>query len=100
MSMNAHPDLIAHSAQFPRRHMELAEGVHGFVGYAASNVYVLEGPDSLVVIDTTESTAAATNILVDLRKKTQKLIETILYTHSHRDHISGTSVFVDRKSVV
>ena len=93
--MNAHPDLIAHSAQFPRRHMELAEGVHGFVGYAASNVYVLEGPDSLVVIDTTESTAAATNILVDLRKKTQKLIETILYTHSHRDHISGASVFVD-----
>lgn len=91
--MSVHPALIAHSSQFPRRHMVLADGVHGFVGYAASNMYVLEGPDSLVVIDTTESTGAATHVLADLRKVTQKPIETIIYTHSHRDHISGASVF-------
>ncbi len=91
--MSAHPALIAHSAQFPRSHVTLADGVHGFIGYAASNMYVLEGPDSLVVVDTTESTGAATNVLADLRKVTQKPVETIFYTHSHRDHISGASVF-------
>lgn len=91
--MSAHPALVAHCAQFPKHSLTLAEGVHGFVGYAASNVYVIEGADSLAVIDTTESTAAATNILADLRKLTDKPVETIVYTHSHRDHISGASVF-------
>ena len=93
--MSAQPALIAHSNQFARQHVQLAEGVHGFIGYAASNVYVLEGADSLVVIDTTESTSAAEAILADLRKVTRKPVETIFYTHSHRDHISGATVFAE-----
>lgn len=93
--MSAHPALVTHSAQFPKCTLTLAGGVRAFVGYAASNVYVIEGDDSLAVIDTTESLAAAENILAELRQFTDKPVETILYTHSHRDHISGATVFAE-----
>ena len=56
--MPAHPDLVAHSQNFAKGRHSLGAGIHGFVGYAASNVYVIEGTDELVLIDTTESTAA------------------------------------------
>jgi len=38
-TLDVHPDLTAHNSQFPRSHMRLGRSVHGFVGYAASNVY-------------------------------------------------------------
>jgi len=91
--MPAHPDLIAHSRQFPRQIITLAPGIHAAIGFAASNVYMIEGPDSIAIIDTSESTGAATNILTAFRALTAKPVTTILYTHSHRDHISGASVF-------
>ncbi|MEM9581220.1 MAG: alkyl sulfatase dimerization domain-containing protein [Pseudomonadota bacterium] len=91
--MAAHPLMQAHNAQFERQHVLLGGCVHGFIGYAASNVYVIEGQTELCIVDTTESTGAATSILRDLREITDKPIKQILYTHSHRDHISGASVF-------
>lgn len=96
--MAAHPQMVAHNAQFERGHIALAPGVHGFIGYAASNVYVIEGEDALCVVDTTESTGAAKAILADLRGFTDKPVTQILYTHSHRDHISGASVFAQGRA--
>ncbi len=93
--MPAHPDLVAHSKEFARAAIEVAPGVWGYIGFAASNVYVIEGKDSLAVIDTTESTGAAKNILAEIRARTSKPVETVFYTHSHRDHISGASVFAE-----
>ncbi len=91
--MTAHPDLVAQNAQFPKRVIELAPGMFSAVGYAASNAHLLVGPESVAVIDTTESTGAARNILAEFRALSDKPVETILYTHSHRDHISGAEVF-------
>ena len=93
--MPAHPDLVAHSKEFARTVAEIAPGIWGFIGFAASNVYVIEGDAALAVIDTTESTGAAENILAEIRARTKQPIETIFYTHSHRDHISGASVFAE-----
>ncbi|MDJ0627005.1 MAG: alkyl/aryl-sulfatase [Rhodobacter sp.] len=93
--MTAHPDLVAHAGQFPKRFADLAPGIWSAVGFAASNVYVIEGPDSLAVIDTTESTGAAQAILAELRARTAKPVGQIVYTHSHRDHISGAAVFAE-----
>ncbi len=53
-----HPALIAHNAQFPKSVIALAPGVWGAIGFAASNVYAVEGTSSLTIIDTTESTKA------------------------------------------
>ncbi len=89
------PDLIAHAEQTRKDIVNLASGIWTAVGYAASNVHLIEGADSVTIIDTTESTKAAENILADFKKLTDKPIARIIYTHSHRDHVSGASVFSD-----
>ncbi|MEM9320501.1 MAG: alkyl sulfatase dimerization domain-containing protein [Pseudomonadota bacterium] len=93
--MSAHPDLIKQNAQFERQIHTLAPNVYAAVGYAASNVHFLVGAKGVVVIDTTETTQAAENILADFREISTLPVTTILYTHSHRDHISGATVFAE-----
>ncbi len=93
--MKPHPELLTQNQQFEKQIIELAPDVYGAVGFAASNVFMLEGENGLVIIDTTESTRAAENILSEFRKISGKPVQTIIYTHSHRDHISGASVFAE-----
>ncbi|MEM7302627.1 MAG: alkyl/aryl-sulfatase [Pseudomonadota bacterium] len=93
--MPPHPELIEQNSQFEKQVIELAPNVYGAVGFAASNVYMLIGDDGLVIIDTTETTKAAENIFTEFRKVTDKPVKTIIYTHSHRDHISGATVFAE-----
>ena len=88
-----HPELKAHPEYFAREIIQLADDVYMAFGFAASNVYMIVGDDGLVIIDTTETTAAATNILAEFRKITDLPVKTIILTHSHRDHVSGASVF-------
>jgi uncharacterized sulfatase len=90
-----HPDLLAHAEQTRKAIVELAPGMWTAVGYAASNVHLIEGAESVTIIDTTESTSAAETILAEFRKLTEKPVARLIYTHSHRDHISGASVFSD-----
>ncbi|CAN0581362.1 unnamed protein product, partial [Ectocarpus sp. 12 AP-2014] len=97
--MPAHPDLIAHTAQFTKTIHQLAPNVYSAVGYAASNVHLLVGDTGVVVIDTTESTQASENILTDFQAHSTLPVTTIIYTHSHRDHISGASVFARGRDV-
>ena len=89
----AHPDLLAHRAQFEKSITRLGDGIYTAVGYAASNVHMIEGDSSITIIDTSESTKAAENILAEFQKLSDKPIARIIYTHSHRDHISGATVF-------
>ncbi len=97
--MPAHPDLIAQNAQFAKKIHQLSDSVYSAVGYAASNVHFLVGKAGIVLIDTTETTQAAENILNDFRAHSDLPITTIIYTHSHRDHISGATVFAEGREV-
>ena len=97
--MPAHPDLIAQNAQFEKKIHTLAPNVYSAVGYAASNVHFLVGAEGVIAIDTTETTQAAENIFADFRKLCALPVNTIIYTHSHRDHISGASVFAEGRDV-
>jgi len=97
--MPANPKLIAQNAQFIKKIHEHAPGVYSAVGYAASNVHFLVGETGVIAIDTTETTQAAENILADFRKLSQLPITTIIFTHSHRDHISGATVFAEGRDV-
>lgn len=97
--MPAHPDLIAQNAQFAKALHRLSDTVFMAVGYAASNVHLLVGETGVVVIDTTETTQAAENILADFRQHCALPVTTIIYTHSHRDHISGAAVFAEGRDV-
>jgi uncharacterized sulfatase len=86
-------NLHAHSAEFAKTVHKLAPNMYLAVGFAASNVGMIVGDDGLIIIDTTESTKAAENVLAAFREITDKPVRTIIYTHSHRDHISGATVF-------
>lgn len=97
--MPAHPDLMTHTAQFERKLHKLSPNVYTAVGFAASNVHFLVGDTGVVLIDTTESTQAAENILAEFRKLSGLPVTTIIYTHSHRDHISGATVFAEGRAV-
>lgn len=97
--MPAHPDLIQQNAQFEKKIHQLAPNTYSAVGYAASNVHFLVGAAGVVVIDTTETTQAAENILADFREISTLPVTTIIYTHSHRDHISGATVFAEGREV-
>jgi len=91
--MQTHPELQAHPEYFSKEVVQLAGNVYQAFGFAASNVYMIIGDDGIIIIDTSESTSAATNMLDEFRKITSLPIKTIIYTHSHRDHVSGASVF-------
>ena len=97
--MPAHPALVAQNAQFEKKLHQLADNVFMAVGFAASNVHLLVGETGVVVIDTTETTQAAENILAEFRKHCDLPVTTIIYTHSHRDHISGATVFAEGRDV-
>jgi alkyl sulfatase BDS1-like metallo-beta-lactamase superfamily hydrolase len=68
--------------------------------YAISNVlYVITGK-SVVVIDTTESLAAARASFDEFRKICSLPVSYIIYTHFHGDHIRGAKVFHDASTRV
>ena len=90
-----HAELKAHPDYFRKEIVPLADNVYMAFGFAASNVYMIVGDDGLVIIDTTETTAAAANILAEFRKISDLPVRSIILTHSHRDHVSGASVFAE-----
>ena len=93
-------DLMRHNeSQFRRSIVKLAPGIWTAVGYAASTQHLIEGESSLTVVDTSESTEAAQNVLAEFRQLSDKPVGRIIYTHSHRDHISGASVFSEGQDI-
>ena len=88
-----HPELRSHPEYFSKDVVRLADNVYQAFGFAASNVYMIVGEGGVVIIDTTETTAAAENVLAEFRKITDLPVRTIILTHAHRDHVSGTGVF-------
>src|SRR5690606_24840922 len=79
----------------------VTDGVYVAIGYALANSILIEGDDGVIVVDTTESPAAARAILAEFRKITDKPVKAIVYTHFHADHIAGATVFAaeDRPDV-
>ena len=97
--IKAHPALEAQSKQTEKQIVQLAPGIWTAIGFAASNAHMIEGKKTLTIIDTTETTKAAENILAEFRKISEKPVGRIIYTHSHRDHISGARVFAGGNDV-
>ena len=76
--------------------IKVTEQVYSAVGYALGNVLFVITDSSVVVIDTTESPAAAREALAALRRVSDLPIRYIIYTHFHGDHINGAVVFRQR----
>jgi len=94
------PALIQHNeTQFKKSIEKLCTGVWTAIGYSASTQHMIEGKSTVTIVDTSESTAAAENVLAEFKKLTDKPVGRIIYTHSHRDHISGASVFSEGRDI-
>ena len=48
----AHPDLLAHRAQFEKSITRLGDGIYTAVGYDASNYHIIDGDSSDTIIET------------------------------------------------
>src|SRR3989442_7155827 len=84
------------SAQFlnPSRGLnKVTERVYAATGYALGNVIYVLTDKSIVVVDTTESPAAAQATLDEMRKISSLPISHIVYKHFHGDHINCATVF-------
>ena len=92
--------LIDHNkTQFKKSVIQLCPQAWTAVGFAASTQHMIEGKNSVTIIDTSESTSAAEQVLAEFRNITSKPIERIIYTHSHRDHISGATIFAEGRDI-
>lgn len=85
--------LIAHTQEFRQEVIEVTEGVHVAVGFGLANSILIEGTDGVIIVDTTESGAAARAIKAEFDKITTKPVKAIIYTHNHYDHVYGSPVF-------
>jgi alkyl sulfatase BDS1-like metallo-beta-lactamase superfamily hydrolase len=73
--------------------IRVTDHVYCATGYALGNVIYVITNKSVVVIDTTESAAAARLTLEEFRKVSALPISFIIYTHHHGDHINGAKAF-------
>ena len=85
--------LMAHSEEFRREVIKVAEGVYVGVGYAGANSTLIEGDDGVIIVDTLEGTEAAEGLKKEFDLITDKPVKAIIYTHFHGDHTGGASVF-------
>ena len=88
----APPDLAAHSQEFRKEIIRVAEGVYVAVGFGLANSVLLEGRDGVVIVDTMESAEAARPVKEAFEKISTKPVKAILYTHFHTDHTFGAKV--------
>lgn len=74
---------------------KINDRIYHVVGLGHSNAIVIEGKNSLILVDTLDSDARSARMMAEIRKWTDKSVETIIYTHGHPDHRGGAGTFRD-----
>ena len=65
-------------------------------GFGLANSIMLETPDGVTVVDTTESVAVASAVKAAFLPLARgKPLLGVVYTHFHSDHVNGAGAFVD-----
>lgn len=85
--------LRAQSAEFRRDVIQVTSSVYVAVGYAASNVVLVQGTDGSIIVDTGTDPIAARAIVDAFGPRLRRPVRAIIYTHSHPDHTGGATVF-------
>ncbi|CAI4053719.1 hypothetical protein SUVZ_15G3690 [Saccharomyces uvarum] len=80
---------------------KVTERIYQVRGFDISNMTVIEGDTSLIVIDplfTTETAHASLDLYFQHRPR--KPVGTVIYTHSHSDHFGGVKGVVNEADVI
>lgn len=70
------------------------------MGYGHSNASFIIGNESVILIDTLDTDVRAEKLASIIAEKTDKPVKTIIFTHGHPDHVSGSRVFADSQPEV
>ena len=85
--------LRAHSSEFRREVIKVADGVWAAVGFSNSNSVLIEGNGGSIVVDTTTDVEDAKDVKAEFAKLSTAPVRAIIYTHAHPDHTGGAGVF-------
>jgi len=86
-------ELCAHSREFRKHVVEVADGVFVAVGYSASNVTLIQGRSGSIIVDTSANLIDAAAIVEAFGERMTRPVRAIIYTHNHPDHSGGATVF-------
>lgn len=86
-----HPSLWRQSSLVAKQGLyEVVEGIYQVRGFDLSNVTFVEGDTGVIVIDPLVSTEVAAAALALYREhRGDRVVTTVIYTHSHVDHFGG-----------
>ena len=94
---SVHPDLANHQDSMHPKVFTINGNIHTAFGYSVVNCTLIEGDDSCILVDTLTSVDTAEIVAAEFKEITDKPIKTIIYTHFHADHVSGTTAFVSEE---
>ncbi|MFZ7101976.1 MAG: alkyl sulfatase dimerization domain-containing protein [Peptococcaceae bacterium] len=93
--MTPEEKLRSHSAEFRKEIIKILDNIYFAIGYCGSNAILIEGDNGSILVDTLEGTEGAEVLKAEFKELSSKPITTIIYTHSHQDHVGGASVFAE-----
>lgn len=86
--------LEEHKKRFEKKIHKVTENVYCAVGYGLGNSTLIVTNKGNIIVDTTESIDAASEIKAEFDKISPLPTAAIIYTHGHSDHVNGASVFM------
>lgn len=92
--------LREHTKRFIKRIEKVTDNIYCAVGYALANSTLIVTEKGNIIIDTTESIDAATEIKAEFDKISPLPTVAIIYTHGHADHVNGASVFMNEHTEI
>jgi len=93
-------DLENHTQEFKKEIIKVTDGVYVAIGYGLANSILIEGKDSVVIVDVLESMQAAAEVQKAFAKISAKPVKALIYTHYHPDHVYGAQAFVGKGNKV
>lgn len=91
------PELAAHTKIFEKKIYKIGSNVYSAVGFGPANTIMVECEDCIVLLDVSRELETAMTAKQEFSKITTKPLKTIIYTHSHPDHIHGAKGWVTQE---
>ncbi|MDB9813701.1 MBL fold metallo-hydrolase [Gammaproteobacteria bacterium] len=90
-------NLYEHSKEFTQNVYSYKNGIHAAVGFGIANSFMVEGDNSNIIIDATDSVYQAEKVYAKFQAINSNPISAIIYTHNHGDHTFGARYFVEQQ---